>query len=752
MNFDEFLNTARESAAKIDELGQKLGKDLSSYFPTEILQLNDCLDSYSAFKSMIGSIVDSASGDMNLDGWNNLFSNFDKDWDKFAAEYNEIFERMNPGQQQNVLETFARTNFGDAIFGAGSVIKNETPNILGGIIGFRKGLDAFKGSYRSPQEAANKIRNGVQAIVNSTAQVAGAAKNVATYLRTLSGNHPVIDNVLSKFENGFGVVANLPDTRIIAGSIGALSSAATGIGAFNSIKGTLNCVKSGDYIGAITQGKAAYENVRATVQNLKGTMAGLQGKGKQQLSQGVSTGGAAPLSAANPEEPEEPEEEEEEEQGSSAFTDSYVVSTATIRCTFGDKLSRLTVLPIRTVWLSGQPQGNIADHEPFLNIAPFGRCHTTAFPDTGAATAANHGHLTPMPCRPGTYYPWERPKYDVLIKGAPALLKSSVCKCCYGGVITVTDDGQSPKGSPDLNKDSLMSPDELDLEAEPLSVDDVLDGVQLALDAAGMVPFFGAVPDLANAVISACRGNWMDAGLSVVAAIPGAGDAVGAAKLVKNGAKMAQKANKAQKAAKTADKVADISKANKNAGKVTDVSKANKSTDNVTDLNKYRANKEMQQQRAQAVERGEVADMEAYRGEWAKTGTDGKAVRVDQPTSISRTDIRNDVGGIGPTNKPSFGQGQQNPQHGSNRFGRQSGGSSGGQTPGVKKNENPNSIIDKAREEGYLEKVEGPGDKFEHEKIENPLEKQLADLRAQKKKFEENLGNQDKPTFGLQEQ
>ena len=63
-------------------------------------------------------------------------------------------------------------------------------------------------------------------------------------------------------------------------------------------------------------------------------------------------------------------------------------------------------------------------------------------PATGAATAAAHGKLTPMPCVPGTVSDWINGKDDYLIKGSPALLKSSYCKCQWGGIIRITDDGQ----------------------------------------------------------------------------------------------------------------------------------------------------------------------------------------------------------------------------------------------------------------------------------------------------------------------
>ena len=236
------------------------------------------------------------------------------------------------------------------------------------------------------------------------------------------------------------------------------------------------------------------------------------------------------------------------------MSDSYVTSKATLKCSFGDKTSKLTVYPDRTVELTTKPTANISDHISMYNIAPFGKCHTTCYPPTGSATAANHGHLTPMPCVPGTDTNWINGKDDYIIKGNPALLKSSYCRCKWGGVITITDDGQKDTGSADLSKERVKSEEEMKAETEEktkLNPESVLDGIQLALDAAGLAPGVGAIPDLLNASISALRGDWGAAGLSVLAAVPVIGDAATAAKFAQKGVKAAKAAKKAEVATKT---------------------------------------------------------------------------------------------------------------------------------------------------------------------------------------------------------
>ena len=59
----------------------------------------------------------------------------------------------------------------------------------------------------------------------------------------------------------------------------------------------------------------------------------------------------------------------------------------------------------------------------------------------------------------------------------------------------------------------------------------------LALDVAGMTPVFGAIADGVNAAWYAGEGDWVNAGLSTLAAVPGAGQAATATKLARKGYK-----------------------------------------------------------------------------------------------------------------------------------------------------------------------------------------------------------------------
>lgn len=92
--------------------------------------------------------------------------------------------------------------------------------------------------------------------------------------------------------------------------------------------------------------------------------------------------------------------------------------------------------------LAGKPQANISDHQPMVNIAPFGLCRSLANPTVAAATAANLGRLQPMPCIPNTVAPWMPGKPDVLLKGQPALLDNCKLQCMWAGTISLVSNGQ----------------------------------------------------------------------------------------------------------------------------------------------------------------------------------------------------------------------------------------------------------------------------------------------------------------------
>jgi len=113
-----------------------------------------------------------------------------------------------------------------------------------------------------------------------------------------------------------------------------------------------------------------------------------------------------------------------------------------MQCSFGMAPSSLVVLPANKV-LTGTPDANIMDNKPMVNILPFGTCSSMANPAVAAATAAALGALTPMPCIPAIPAPWVPGSPTVLIGNMPALNSDSKLMCAYGGVIQITNPGQT---------------------------------------------------------------------------------------------------------------------------------------------------------------------------------------------------------------------------------------------------------------------------------------------------------------------
>jgi uncharacterized protein DUF4280 len=115
---------------------------------------------------------------------------------------------------------------------------------------------------------------------------------------------------------------------------------------------------------------------------------------------------------------------------------------AILQCSFGAAPSSLVVLPKNKV-LTGTPDANIMDNVPMVNIMPFAMCSSMANPTVAAATAAALGALTPMPCVPVIPAPWVPGAPTVLIGNMPALDNNCKLTCAYGGMIQITNPGQT---------------------------------------------------------------------------------------------------------------------------------------------------------------------------------------------------------------------------------------------------------------------------------------------------------------------
>jgi hypothetical protein len=120
---------------------------------------------------------------------------------------------------------------------------------------------------------------------------------------------------------------------------------------------------------------------------------------------------------------------------------TLVIHGAKLKCSEGTSTSTLTVLPTNSTDAGDQPAATVMDHEPMVNIAPFGMCKTQSNPQVAAATAAAQGVLTPMPCMPVISAPWSSGASVVMIDDQKALTDGSKCNCAWTGSIEITDPG-----------------------------------------------------------------------------------------------------------------------------------------------------------------------------------------------------------------------------------------------------------------------------------------------------------------------
>lgn len=535
MTFDNLLSELKNASGTVQAIATKLNIQLPSQFPQQIVKLNECLKIYNTCKTGIATIVLDAKQGLSLESLTKLTMDVDKTWDEFAKEYNNLFNRSTLTQQTNVLETFAKTYFGNNVFKTGSIIKNETPNILSGILTFKSGIESFEGSYRNPREAANKIRQGIDNIVGATEQIAQSLNQIYTLIKGkgMSNNalgYPILDTL-----------SNLHKNKVLATGL-AITNIADGLDVLEEGKLFVDAVRTGDIKEVIGAGEVFVDSVEKMTKN---TSSMLQSPSSFSNIRNIKSSLNNQDSSINK---SQCKQQETDKQGTDK-ADSYVCSGATLKCSFGDKSSKLRVYPERTVFLTEQPMANISDHTAMYNIWPFGKCHTVNYPSTGAATAAAHGKLTPMPCVPGTVTKWVNAKNDYIIKGEATLLRSSYCRCQWGGIITIIDDGQIHTGSPNLELQKREKTEDWNKKEceKTIANNALLDGIQTVLDIAGFIPGVGAIPDLLNAAIYAFRGDNINAGLSLLAAVPGIGDIAAASKIANKGVKVAKAATKLSK-------------------------------------------------------------------------------------------------------------------------------------------------------------------------------------------------------------
>lgn len=120
----------------------------------------------------------------------------------------------------------------------------------------------------------------------------------------------------------------------------------------------------------------------------------------------------------------------------------FVITGATLMCTFGTAPCQLTATNAPTQMCEGKTIATIMDAAGGVNIPSFGMCTSLANPQVAAATAAALGVLTPQPCVPQTSS-WIPSGKPLLIEGKPLLTQDCQCMCAWAGTIAIQNPGQT---------------------------------------------------------------------------------------------------------------------------------------------------------------------------------------------------------------------------------------------------------------------------------------------------------------------
>lgn len=118
---------------------------------------------------------------------------------------------------------------------------------------------------------------------------------------------------------------------------------------------------------------------------------------------------------------------------------NLVCTGATLQCSFGTMPATFSGTGTR---VSAVGQAGVVTDVAAANVPPFAMCMSLGNPQVAAATAAEQGVLTSQPCQP-VLSEWSPGSARVMVGGIGALDKSSQCLCNWGGVVTVTDAGQT---------------------------------------------------------------------------------------------------------------------------------------------------------------------------------------------------------------------------------------------------------------------------------------------------------------------
>lgn len=202
--------------------------------------------------------TDLSQGHVSTQEASKAVNDINETWDKFAKNCEE---RLGVDLHDEFVDAFNDKEAGENVFNAFGGIKQGAATGISGVSSFFNATDAFKGSWRDPEQARQKLEKGLDEIAKGTKAFGETLKNVA---RTGTA----ISNILS----------SAPKDSLINSLGGVIGAGGAGIGTFGT--NVSNFGTSFAQSGVIGLAGRMTESISRTV------------NGSQQ---GTTTGGAAPL-------------------------------------------------------------------------------------------------------------------------------------------------------------------------------------------------------------------------------------------------------------------------------------------------------------------------------------------------------------------------------------------------------------------------------------------------------------------------
>lgn len=217
MDFSRITAELKSSAENLARIGKNLDDKVLKPLKKSADRVRDGLDALKRAKELMTDLVEDISGDVSLESLKKTTSDFDADWDRFDKAVNKAFYGTSSEGRVSILNELARKQFGDKVFAAGSLIKNESPGIFGGLAQIKEGLDSLGGASDGKLlEKVRKVRGSIEKVVEGVEQLDKSLDNVFSAVTVqLGADASALTALQGKLRNLVKGMAGSPAVRTV---------------------------------------------------------------------------------------------------------------------------------------------------------------------------------------------------------------------------------------------------------------------------------------------------------------------------------------------------------------------------------------------------------------------------------------------------------------------------------------------------------------------------------------------------------